>query len=524
MAEAPSTIYDEVPYPDNVYPFTQPDHLATMATLFGMRPVPPEHCRVLELGCSTGSNLIPMALTLPGSRFVGIDQSPRQIETGQDVARALGLTNIELQTGSILKVDAGLGEFDYIVCHGVYSWVPPQVQDKLLAVCKENLAPNGVAYVSYNTYPGWHLRAMVREMMLFHTEQFPEAVQKVAQARALLDFLIETAGDPDSAYGKILRQEAETLGRTSDAYLFHEHFEEVNIPVYFHEFAARAAAKGLQYLAEARPLPLPSNLTPHATATLQRLTTDRIHGEQYLDFMRNRTLRCTLLCHEQVALKPPSARAVLGMQITGLGRPTTTAIDLGPGVPLEFGTQQGVKVSLQSPLLKAALLGLATAWPAAVPFAEVWDGAHALLARNGHSAAAAEAVPEALAGALLKCFLAEVVELHVHAARFAVAAGERPVASPLARLQAARSGRVTSLRHRNIELNGFERQLLGLLDGSRDCAALLDGLVEAVAKGEVELKPKDGQPLTDPEQARALMAPTVEPALSRFASWSLLLA
>jgi cyclopropane fatty-acyl-phospholipid synthase-like methyltransferase len=524
MAEAPSTIYDELPYPDNVYPFTLPDHLATMATLFGMQPPPPEHCRVLEIGCSTGSNLIPMALTHPGSRFVGIDLSPRQIETGQDIVRALGLTNIELRTGSILEVDAALGEFDYLVCHGIYSWVPPPVQDKILAVCKANLAPNGVAYVSYNTFPGWHMRAMVREMMLFHTEQFPEAVQKVAQARALLDFLIETAGDPDSAYGKVLRQEAETLGRTSDAYLFHEHFEEVNIPVYFHEFAARAAAKGLQYLAEARPLPLPANLTPHATATLQRLTTDRIHGEQYLDFMRNRTLRCTLLCHEQVSLKPPSARAVLGMQITGLGRPTAPAIDLGPETPLEFSTQAGVKMGTSSPLLKASLLGLAAAWPAAVPFGEVWDGAQAMLARNGHRAAAAENVPEALAGALLRCFLAEVVELHVHAARFAVAAGERPLASPLARLQAMRSDRVTSLRHRNIELNGFERELIGLLDGSRDRAALLDGLVEAVAKGDVEMKWKDGQLLTDPEQVRALMAPTVEPALVRLASWSLLLA
>src|SRR5262245_1389211 len=228
MAEAPSAFYDEIPYPDNVYPFTQPDHLATMATLFGMQPAPPEHCRVLELGCSTGSNLIPMALTLPGSRFVGIDQSPRQIETGRDVVRALGLTNIELQTGSILKVDAALGEFDYIVGHGVYSWVPPQVQDKMLAVCKENLAPNGVAYVSYNTYPGWHLRAMVREMLCFHAEQFPEPAERAGQARALLDFLVETAGATDSAYGKVLRQEAETLGRVSDAYLFHEHFEEVN--------------------------------------------------------------------------------------------------------------------------------------------------------------------------------------------------------------------------------------------------------------------------------------------------------
>ena len=214
----PST-YDEVPFVGQPSSSTHPDCLATLASLFGMTPAPVERCRVLDLGCSTGGNLIPLAATLPEGRFVGIDSSPRQIETGRATVAALGLTNIELKPLSILDVDDGFGQFDYIICHGVFSWVPPEVQDKILTVCQRNLAPQGVAYVSYNTYPGWHARAMVREMMGFHARQFPETQTRVQQARALLEFLVRSV--PDGSYARWLKEEAELLRPQSDSYVFH---------------------------------------------------------------------------------------------------------------------------------------------------------------------------------------------------------------------------------------------------------------------------------------------------------------
>jgi len=148
------TSYDAVPYSEYVFPYTHPASVGAVAALFGMRPADPAHCRVLELGCCTGANLIPMAYDLPGSEFVGIDLSRRQIDDGRRTIAALSLTNIDLRPGSILDVDESYGTFDYIIAHGVYSWVPAEVREKLLAVCKANLKPDGVAYVSYNTYPG----------------------------------------------------------------------------------------------------------------------------------------------------------------------------------------------------------------------------------------------------------------------------------------------------------------------------------------------------------------------------------
>ena len=51
-----------------------------MGKLFGLNTAAPTQCRVLELGCAAGLNLIAMAALLPESTFVGIDLSPVQIE------------------------------------------------------------------------------------------------------------------------------------------------------------------------------------------------------------------------------------------------------------------------------------------------------------------------------------------------------------------------------------------------------------------------------------------------------------
>ncbi|MCI0376408.1 MAG: class I SAM-dependent methyltransferase [Gemmataceae bacterium] len=512
MSDAPLTTYDDVPYADYVFHYSHPDRLATLAGLLGMTTAPPGTCRVLELGCAGGGNLIPMALTLPGSTFLGIDLSPRQIASGQEVVAALGLSNIDLRPLSILDVSKELGQFDYVICHGVYSWVPPAVQDKILAICKENLALNGVAYVSYNTFPGWHLRAMVREMLRYHSGQFQEAAEQVGQARALLDFLIDAAGDPEGIYGSILRKEADVLGRAPDAYLFHEHLEEVNAPVYFHEFVNRASARGLQYLAEARPAPLPRTLSAKAQETLEGLGADLIRAEQYLDFVRNRTFRWTLLCHDRVMLRrPPSATTVQGLQVSALARP----VDEGTAAGGEFRTPEGLSLSTQNPLLRAVLLGLLEASPRAVPFAELLEQVRAVVPGAG------DQVPEALADALLQSFLAGFVDLHVHPPPLVGALSARPVASALARLQAKVGERVTSLRHRMVELNGFERQVLVLLDGSRDRVAILEALVEAVARKDVEFS-QNGRPLEDLDQVRQILEGAVGPTMERLASLGML--
>ena len=189
MSDMVATAYDEVLYSSYAFSQTHPDRLATLATLFGMNPTPVTQCRVLELGCGDGSNLVPMAYGLPGSEFVGVDLAARPIATGQEMSKTLGLKNITLHPLDVMTVTPDFGQFDYIIAHGLYSWIPPAVQEKVLSICQENLTPNGIAYVSYNTYPGGHLRQMVRGMMRFHVRHLTDATQQITQSRALLKFL-----------------------------------------------------------------------------------------------------------------------------------------------------------------------------------------------------------------------------------------------------------------------------------------------------------------------------------------------
>jgi SAM-dependent methyltransferase len=284
------TSYDHLPYEDHAHPQTHPGRLATVATLLGLAPPPVMGCRVLELGCAAGGNLIPMGVGLSESTFVGIDLSARQVNQGRQVIEALGLRNVRLETGSILEVDEGWGQFDYIICHGVYSWVPADVRDKILTVCAQQLATNGVAYISYNVYPGWHLRRVVRDLLVYHGQSFREPETRVRRARELLEFLATAFERQHAPYAQILEGELQLLRRCGDSYLFHEHLEEVNEPTYFHEFIERATARGLQYLAEAElGAMLLDGFPPEVENTLRTMSPDIIHLEQYFDFMRNRT-------------------------------------------------------------------------------------------------------------------------------------------------------------------------------------------------------------------------------------------
>ena len=89
--------YDQVRYPGLPLAQTHPDRLATIAGLFGLRAASPAQCRVLEIGCGEGGNLIPMALTLPGSEFTGIDRAEQAVAQGRSVTAALGLSNVTLR-------------------------------------------------------------------------------------------------------------------------------------------------------------------------------------------------------------------------------------------------------------------------------------------------------------------------------------------------------------------------------------------------------------------------------------------
>jgi SAM-dependent methyltransferase len=265
-----ATLYDAVPYRTFPRRQTHPDRLAAVGSLFGMNPAPVAKCRVLEIGCGNGGNLIPLAYYLPQSRFFGIDLARTAINAARRVAKDLKLANLELRSVDLRALDTSDGRFDYILAHGIYSWVPEEVRDRLLAICHARLAPNGVAFISYNAFPGRYRRYALREMLLWETRGIKDPKKRLAAARKFR----ETAGIPDDV-------------------LFHDDLAPVNQPVWCHEFAAHAARHGLQYLGE---------VDPHEMFDENGRLQD-LEGEQRLDFRKQRSFRQTLLCRSEVPLR-----------------------------------------------------------------------------------------------------------------------------------------------------------------------------------------------------------------------------
>lgn len=312
MTAPETTAYDEVLYPNRAFPQSHPERLATIATLLGMKPMPPAQCRVLEIGCGRGWNLFPMAYDLPESTFVGLDYAARPIALGRKDVASLALDNLQLLQQDILDDSADLGTFDYIIAHGVYSWTPPAVRDRVLALCHEHLSPHGVAFISYITYPGGYLTRMNREMMRFHMQHFEGTRNQIRQGRAMFKLLVE-AQTTDTPYRILLEHAYERIRIAPDEYLYHDDLSESYYPCYFHQFVDHAQQHGLQYLAEAVFSETFGNAFPASVeAALNSMGDNVVLKQQYLDFMHGRTFRQSLLCHQEVALERDSSASRLG--------------------------------------------------------------------------------------------------------------------------------------------------------------------------------------------------------------------
>jgi methyltransferase-like protein len=475
-----------------------------------------------------------MALALPESTFVGIDLSARQLADGWKTIEALGLQNVALKHLDIMDVPADFGQFDYIIAHGVYSWVSPTAQDKILTICQQHLAPTGVAYVSYNTYPGWHMRGMIRDMMRYHTRQFDEAQMRIDQARALLAFLADAVPAENNAYGMLLKSELEGMSQRSNPYLFHEHLEEFNEPLYFYQFVERAARHGLQYLAEADFSAMLGNLFPsQVSETLRRVVSDIIHMEQYMDFVRNRMFRQTLLCHQGLPLRriiEPEHMTVF--KVASPAKPVSAKPDIFSTAVEEFRGASGTTAATGHAVSKAAMCYLADIWPQAVPFETLLATARARLAPEvGPKPDAAVIAHDTriLADSLLTCYTGRLVELHVHTPGFVLDISERPVASSLARFQARHSQDstlVTNLRHENVKLTKMAHHLLRYLDGYHHRASLLEVLANLVAEGVLRVEEivegQDDKPVTEAEKLQHTLAEPLDLSLRDLARAALL--
>ena len=515
-----SNAYDALPYPPYSFPATHIGRLGAIGRLFNLQTAEPTKARVLELGCSSGVNLLAMAQVFPDAEFVGVDYSKKQIDLASDALAATGLKNVKFLNQDISKISDSLGEFDYIITHGIYSWVPTAVKEAILRISRENLKPTGVAYISYNCLPGWRMRGALRDMMLMHTAGIEDVVGKVAQAKALIKFLAESCSE-DTPYGKYLRQELELLTKVDDSYIAHDFLEVDNDALYFTDFLKAAAQHNLGYLGDAEPSTMiVDNLPSQAAQTLKSLNLNLLATEQYMDFVRNRMFRSTLLCRSESqlnrAINPECLQGFYVTPFISLKQP------FSPTQPAIFTGTGGTELSVGD-VITADVFTLAASYRGGKKVSELLDEV-VLKHKEKLEGKDPAAVRADLGRILINGYFKKMVDFNIGpvGAVALPASSEKPETLPLARWQASKGQRVSSPRLDMLTADPYVAKLIALCDGSRDRQALIAAMVEAHDKKEFQLN-ENNQPVTDAKRAKQIIESLYEGSIQNLANLGLLL-
>lgn len=479
------TSYDVVPY--DSYPFakTHPVHLMTIGRLFGMKAPDVATARILELGCASGWNVIPVAADYPQATVVGVDLSSVQIEEGRRHVQSLGLGNIRLECASITDIDDTWGTFDYIICHGVLSWVPKPVRDHIFRVMKRNLAADGIAYVSYNTLPGWNQVRSVRDMMRYHADNFSDPTEKASQALSILKFAADNVNPGRKGYLQLLQEEITLLEGQPNSYILHDHLEAENHQYYFHQLAGQAKAYGLDYLGDADlPSMYVGNLAPDASRTLREIE-GIVRLEQYMDFVTNRRFRSTLLCHDTVvpdrAISPEKLSDLYF--VSHLVPQETESRE--PGSPVTFTGPQTATALTALDIATFQVLYAERGKPVSLPDLTQKIADH--LGSKDHAA-----IRQAFLVNLQSLVLGGSISLYAQPGLQVDSVSEKPAISKASRYRATFSNRVINGYHGLVTLSEIDRVMARYLDGSLDIDGIGRSLLDHVEKGEITITPGDG--------------------------------
>lgn len=487
--------YDDMPYQSVAYARSSPDRIAAVAHLFGRRVPDPRRARVLELGCASGGNILPYACRFPNATLLGIDLSQGQVASAQKRIAALGLENIEVRYGDIADVDLPKASFDYLIVHGVWSWVPEVAQRAVFAIAQRCLVPGGLAYVSYNTFPGWNMRKTVRDLTTYHAGPEGSPALRVARARWLLDKL---GTMPErGVYSQMLKSEADVNARQPDSYILGEFLADHNRPVYFHEFVDEAQAHGLAFLCEAD---VTSSLPEALDGETSKLVREIAGGsglavEQYMDFFTGRQFRRSIL------VKPPEDAPLtrkLGLsQLADLHMRSEWQRDPEAIEGLERRWRFGGTQRDTLPGEDLVLSWLAEAAPGSLPVQDL------LRKFAGHAPLSSE---EDL-GALLKMLFRLAFMPGMDLTYVPLAAGRatdpRPKVSELVQLEATvGQAWLSAPHHCPVSVGTAHYALVPLLDGSRTTEEITAELRRGIIDGKISRDGKTiGQDLPSEEQA-----------------------
>lgn len=518
--QTPDTTYDEVLYESFTYAQTHPNHIYTIGRLFGLTPPDFRTARILELGCASGGNILPIAMTWPKADFTGLDLSAEQVALANRHKEWLGLKNIRFMQQDIMEFDLrkNAGAYDYIICHGVFSWVPDPVRDRILELCSTCLSPEGLAVISYNTLPGWNAVRSLREMMLFHVKRFEKAEDKIRQARGLLEFLLESVPESRTGYRATIEEELKLLKGANDSYLFHDHLEGNNRQFYFHEFASLANRYELAYVGDTAITSMFSgNLPPKATQKLQAVN-DIVEQEQYMDFVVNRRFRTSILCkNAHVVNRTLSRDKIMEFYLSSVMKPDDANAD--PKKPVFFKNPSGGQFNTTSEISGALYLELAAHGMKPVKAEDLVKTVQKKLKIDK-----ADTVREQLVDAAMQLMLRGFIKIHSDSPDFVTKVSKKPVAFPFARFQAENDKTtkcVTNAMQGMVNTDMFVNMCIALLDGEHTKEDIIESITQDVLSGKVSLS-RENRKLTDEAEIRKDIAEKLDLTLKNCAGQAIL--
>jgi SAM-dependent methyltransferase len=486
-----------------------PDRLAVVATLFGLSAAPPERARVLEIGCAEGVHLSAAALLAPDGSHFGIDLDPRAVARGNETIGALGLGNVKLECADFRTLTDRSERYDYVIVHGLYSWVHPGVRDALLSTLHELLDEQGVAYLSFNALPGSHAKSMLRDLVLPHVREIVDPRLRIERAREIGKELLLVRQRPGSAFA-LLCAEIEHFLRASDSLVHHDYLAEHSHGFRFGEFAERLEAHGLDYVTDANTLDR-SAFTEHPLVIA--LGANRTQRLEFLDGLEMRRFRQAVVCHKGRSSGSLDFSRAERLWFASSAEPSARGKIPG-SEPVRFKIISGVDLETTLPAIKAALYELGRIWPAAL---RLDDLSERVSERVGSATSAAD-----LARLLLDSSASAAVRVFARAPRSVHAPGATPETTALARLEARSGPEVTNLHHEPVKVETpFHRELLALLDGTKHREALASALADAIEARRFDV------PGIDPSARsrwESLLGREVDGALERLARYALLVA
>jgi SAM-dependent methyltransferase len=506
--------YDGVPYESFPLVRQQPARMAAAARWFGLAAPSAATARVLEIGCAAGGHIIPLAAAWPEAAFLGVDLSAVQIEQGRARIARLKLANIELTARSLDEIDANDGAFDFIICHGVFSWIPEPLREALLRVIAERLAPEGIASVSFNVLPGWRLFQIARDSLTLHARLQNAPDSRADQARGLFELMSAESNDRYS-YGRFWRDEARRMASGGDAYVAHEIFEDDNSPLTFTDFCAALDRHALAYLSECNvSASCEETMAPAGWASIRRLARgDNRALEQYIDIFSGRAFREALIVHQS---RVPATRRDLPvgeMDVFHFVPPLTLKLDPPSNERAGWRIgEQGHGILVEEEAVAVALERLVARLPGS---SALEDMAPAAATEPGLRTR----IADALARLVVLGYCAISTESLTCAARLE----DRPLAWPLAAIDAAFGDRTASLRHAPVKLEPLQRLYLPLLDGTRTRDDLIAHALDLAEKGALRFSGPEGR-IEGLDALQARIGPATDACLKSLLRRGLLLA